>query len=186
MAELSAEELEAIEKELVGQSKRIEQPVQSGALKVFIDPKQLKADLAYSEATIGEATMQQASLFSHYAALASRAAHQHDTVKNALELTEALIDKELRDAAAATGQKLTEVAIGKAIVLDERYQAAQKKVADAKLIMSLCEQAREAFRQRMFMLIQAGKDQMIERQGELRQSELDNRRNSLVREMAGA
>ena len=96
-----------------------------------------------------------------------------------------MIDKELRDAAAATGQKLTEVAISKTVVLDSRYQAAQKKVTDAKLIMSLCEQAREAFRQRMFMLIQAGKDQMIERQGELRQGELESRRNTLVREMAG-
>lgn len=101
-----------------------------------------------------------------------------------MELAEAVIDKELRDAAAATGQKLTEAAISKAVVLDARYQDAQKRVTNAKLIMSLCEQAREAFRQRMFMLIQAGKDQMVERQGELRQMELDKRRDALVREMA--
>lgn len=184
MAELSMEELEALERELTAKPKPA--APEPAALKPFIKPDQLKIDLAYSEATIGEATMQQASLFSYYASLASRAAHQFDTAKNALELTEAMIDKELRDAAAATGQKLTEVAISKTVVLDPRYQAAQKKVTDAKLIMSLCEQAREAFRQRMFMLIQAGKDQMIERQGELRQGELESRRNTLVREMAGA
>lgn len=182
MAELSDEELKAIERELGEKPKTA--PKESGALKTFINPEQLKADLAYSEATIGEATMQQASLFSHYAALAARAAYQHDTSKNALELVEAMIDKELRDAANATGQKITEASITKAIVLDVRYQEAQKRVTTAKLIMSLCEQARESFRQRMFMLIQAGKDQMIERQGELRQTEFDARRNSLVREMA--
>ena len=183
MAELSMQELETLERELGAKAVPLAVPEQK-PLNTFIKTEQLKADLAYNEATIGEATMQQASLFAHYASLASRASHQYDTSKNAMELAEAVIDKELRDAAAATGQKLTEAAISKAVVLDARYQDAQKRVTNAKLIMSLCDQAREAFRQRMFMLIQAGKDQMVERQGELRQMELDKRRDALVREMA--
>lgn len=184
-ADISAAELAEIEKTLNTSAPK-PAPEPSDKLKVFLDPKQLKIDLAYSEATIGEATMQQASMFSSYAALASRAQHQLDTMKNRLEIIEATIDKELRDEAVTAGTKVTETGLAKAIVLDARYQAAQKRVTDAKLIASLCEQAREAFRQRMFMLIQAGKDQQVERQGELRQMELDRRREALVKEMERA
>lgn len=188
--EVSIEDLEALERELEGIATPppapTPAPAPSGQLKQFLDPAVLRRDLAYNEATIGEATMQQASLFFEYARLASLAAHQHDTSKNALEIVEATIDKELRDQATETGTKVTEAALSKAISLDPRYQKAQRRVSDAKLISSLCDQAREAFRQRMFMLIQAGKDQMIERQGELRQNELNGRRDSMLREMASA
>lgn len=185
--ELSAEDLAKITEELSKAESKAAPVASVGKLKVFLDPTQLKKDLAYSEATVGEATMQQAALFASYAAMAAKADHQADSAKNALEIVEAEVDRDLRNEAAASGTKITEASISKAIVLDDRYQTAQKRHTDAKLIASLCAQAREAFKQRMFMLIQSGKDQVIERQGEIRTLVAEasrNQRESLIRELA--
>lgn len=138
------------------------------SIKTFIKQSELKADLAFSVNRLDDAMMNQASLFSHYANQAAKAQLQADRMKNELELVEALIDKELRDEAAESGQKITEALLAKQIRLDPRYQQALKNSSEAKMIAQMTKSTTEAFSQRRDMLVQIGKDLREERLGDLK------------------
>lgn len=133
----------------------------------FVTPDQLKEDLSINPADLNEAMIKQAALFAHYAVLSSRASRQADHMKQRAEIIQSKVDKELRDAAADEGKKITEAALGKEIVRDPRVVQAQKMVNEARMIAELAKNALEAFKQRRDMLVQIGLMQREEMKGEL-------------------
>lgn len=121
-----------------------------------IDENQLKADLSYSPQNLSEAMVKQASLFEHYASLASRASRQVDDLKLTLEVREAKVDRAIRDDAAAAGEKVTEASIAKRIDAHPEIVNAKKAINEAKQIEANAKAAAEAFRHRRDMLVQHG------------------------------
>lgn len=140
---------------------------QGYTIKDFVDPAQLKKDLAFSNNDLTSAMMQQASLFSHYGVLAAQAARQVDVVKLLLENTEAAVYKLLRDQAAAAGDKVTEAQLEKMIARHDRVIAMKKSLNEAKRVESITKTAVEAFRHRRDMLVQMGLISREEMKGEL-------------------
>lgn len=136
-------------------------------IKDFVDPAELKRDLAFSNNDLTSAMMQQASLFSHYGVLAAQASRQVDVVKLLLENTEAAVYKLLRDQAATAGDKVTEAQLEKSISRHERVIAMKKSLNEAKRVESTCKIATEAFRHRRDMLVQMGLISREEMKGEL-------------------
>ena len=143
-------------------------PVSKGyTIKDFVDPAELKRDLAFSNNDLTSAMMQQASLFSHYGVLASQASRQVDVVKLLLENTEAVVYKLLRDNAAAAGEKVTEAQLEKSVSRHERVISMKKSLNEAKRVESTSKIAVEAFRHRRDMLVQMGLISREEMKGEL-------------------
>jgi hypothetical protein len=133
----------------------------------YIEAGQLKVDLAFSNNDLTSAMMQQASLFSHYGILASKAARQVDIAKLLLENTEAAVYKLLRDKAANDGEKVTEVQLEKMIARHPRVNSMKKSLNEAKRIEASAKVAVEAFRHRRDMLVQMGLISREEMKGEL-------------------
>jgi len=136
-------------------------------LKTFFTPEELKADLAFSDADLHTAMMKQAPLFAHYASIAARAQKQADDMKMILEITEGKVDKDLRNQAAAAGEKITEASLSKALVRSSKYVEALRRYNDARMIADLARNALEAFKQRRDMLVQIGVTQREEMKGDL-------------------
>lgn len=141
--------------------------VQSYNVVEYIDAAELKRDLTFSNNDLTSAMMQQASMFSHYGVLASKASRQVDVVKLVLENTEAAVYKMLRDKAAADGEKVTESLLEKTIARHPRVIAMKKSLNEAKRIESTAKIAVEAFRHRRDMLVQLGLISREEMKGEL-------------------
>lgn len=133
----------------------------------FIDPAELKRDVAFSANDLTSAMMQQASMFSHYGMMSSNAARQVDTVKLLLENTEAAVYKMLRDQAAVNGEKVTEAQLEKLVTRHPRVIAMKKSLNEAKRVESNTKIAVEAFRHRRDMLVQMGLISREEMKGEL-------------------
>lgn len=140
---------------------------QGYTVKDFVDAKQLKQDLAFSNNDLTTAMMQQASLFSHYGVLAAQASRQVDVVKLLLENTEAAVYKVLRDKAASDGEKVTEVQLEKMVSRHDRVIAMKKSLNEAKRVEGITKTAVEAFRHRRDMLVQMGLISREEMKGEL-------------------
>lgn len=136
-------------------------------IKDFVDPAQLKQDLAFSNNDLTSAMMQQASLFSHYGVLAAQASRQVDVVKLLLENTEAAVYKMLRDQAAVAGDKVTEAQLEKSVSRHDRVIAMKKSLNEAKRVEGITKTAVEAFRHRRDMLVQMGLISREEMKGEL-------------------
>lgn len=150
-------------------------------VKDFIDARQLKQDLAYSNNDLTSAMMEQASNFAYYGIQAAEASKQVDVIKMLLENTEAAISKMIRHELAEAGEKATEPAIAARIARHNRVIAMKKALNDAKRIEATGKIAVEAFRHRRDMLVQAGLISREELKGELRIGE-----KSAREEAAGA
>lgn len=148
----------------------------------LIEARQLKTDLLFSPNDLTSAMMDQASLFSHYGILAAEASRQVDVVKMLLESTEATVYKLIRDEAASTATKLTEVQIEKQVSRHSRVINMRKALNDAKRVEATGKTAVEAFRHRRDMLVQMGLISREERKGEMRISAI--RDNAGIREEA--
>lgn len=133
----------------------------------FIDPAQLKRDLAFSDNDLTSAMMQQASIFSHYGVLASQASRQVDVIKLLLENTEAAVYKMLRDQAVQASEKVTEAQLEKLVSRHERVIAMKRSLNEAKRVESTAKIAVESFRHRRDMLVQMGLISREEMKGEL-------------------
>jgi hypothetical protein len=139
----------------------------AASIEHYVTGEQLGEDLTINPANLSEAMVKQASLFAHYAVLASRAQRQLDHMKQRLEILQSKVDKEIRDEAADEGRKITEAGIGKEIARDSRVITATKQVNEARMIADLAKQSLEAFKQRRDMLVQIGLMQREEMKGEL-------------------
>lgn len=137
-------------------------------VSTFVDPTEAHRDSQVSPADVSSSFYDQAALFIHYGTQAARAANQVDRFKQLLKLAEAQIDKEIRDAAAEEGKKLTESLIEKEITRHPKIIQITKALNEAKLQEQLANVAVESMRHRRDMLIQIGAHARTEMQGELR------------------
>lgn len=142
------------------------------AIKIFqfIDPPRLATDMSYSLTDLSQAMMEQASLLVHYGVKAAKAARQVDSTKMKLEIAEARVYRRLRDEAAKTGTKPTEMQLEKAVAIHPTVINIKRGLAEAKMIESMAKAAVEGFRHRRDMLVQAGATEREERKGELSMS----------------
>lgn len=147
-------------------------------IQSFIDPRQLKKDLSYSEVNIDAAFADQAALYAHYGMKARQAEFQLDQLENQEKFVYAKLDRQIRQDAADEGTKTTEPMIKNSILLDSRYQAIVRRVNEAKMIAGLTRDAAEAFKQRRDMLIQVGAGLREEMRGEMRLKALSSEKDS--------
>lgn len=145
---------------------------ETSTLKRFIDPEQLKADVAINPTDLDTAMIQHASLYVHYATNTVAARRQFDRIKNALEILEAQLDAEYRESLAAEGKKVTETMITNSIKSDKRYVSAITKQIEAQSIWRLCEVSENAFIQRKDLILEIARDRRKEREGQLRVLEI--------------
>lgn len=138
------------------------------AVKTFVDPLQLKADVSFTEADLDSAMMSQAALFAHYATQAATAQHQVDSIKLLLEVKEASVAQAIRDEAAESGAKTTEKGIEQQITMNAAVIALRKALNNARSQADLAKMALEALRQKRDMLVQIGVARREEMLGELR------------------
>lgn len=138
------------------------------AIKQYFTAEELKKDVGFSDNDLSSAMMGQAPLFAHYAVQSAMAQKQADDAKMIMEITEAKVDKAIRDRNAETGEKTTEAALGKAILRDATYIKAITEYNHARMIADLAKNALEALKQRRDMLVQIGVAQREEMKGELR------------------
>ncbi|UBM12719.1 hypothetical protein [Cupriavidus metallidurans] len=137
-------------------------------LKTFIDPEQVRADVAFNPTDLDAAIIQHAAKFAYYAEQGVQARRQFERVKAAVEVLETQLDAYYRKKLADEGAKVTEKMVESAVKMDSRWLAAQYRLADAKAIQGSCESVAESLRQRKDMLVQTSVDRRIEREGELR------------------
>jgi len=139
----------------------------------LIEPAELNRDIQFTPLNLDDAMMNQAPLAVHYGQIAATAQKQLDDLKLVLEVTEAKVDRQIRDAVAeeavddAGKKKLTEVQIAKQVSIHHQVIEIKKAINEAKQIESEAKTAVEAFRQRRDMLVQMGAGDRLERQGEL-------------------
>lgn len=138
------------------------------SIKNFIDTDALVKDLAYSDVDLTSAMMAQSALFAHYGVLAADASAQFDLVKLKLDNTEAEVYKRERDAAAVSGEKITEGMLNNVVARDEEVIKLKLLLNKAKRIDAIAKMAVESFRHRRDMLIQQGLIEREERKGEIR------------------
>ncbi len=137
-------------------------------IKSVIDPENLTRDLEVNPSDLNAGFLNQAGLYAYYAARAVVAMKQEGNAKLFRDVTEAKVDKAIRDEATAAGQKLTEKQIEQAIARSPDYIKAERAHIEAKAMSKLADSAVEAFRQRRDMLIQLGANERGEMKGDLR------------------
>lgn len=117
-------------------------------------------DVKIDEVNLDPAFRNQASLFAHYARMHSDAMRVAASKKLLRDVTEAQIDKEIRDAAvsATPPVKLTEAMIEKEITRHPKMIGACKALIEAEALAELAKNALKAFEQRKDMLVQLGAD----------------------------
>ncbi len=163
---LTVEELEVA---LAGMDSELPPPPQATPLasQAFVEPDQLKKDIAIDDNDLDTAVRHQAGLYLEYARLASRARHQYDNAKTTLDFLESKLSGLHRDAILAEGKKATEAAVEAAVKTDARWYQASKMVNNARLHFDLAMDARNAFDQRKDMLVQRAVDKRKDKEGDL-------------------
>jgi hypothetical protein len=133
----------------------------------FVDPKQLRIDIAYSKNNLDDAMMNQASMFAHYGVLASEASRQTDVVKMLLQNIEAAVYKVLSDENAVAGKKVTVPLMDSLVARHARVIDMKRALNEAKRVEATSKIAVEAFRHRRDMLVQHGLISREEMKGNL-------------------
>lgn len=134
-------------------------------VKMYVDPTQLKIDLAFKESDLDMNMAQQAGFYTHYAVASAQAQRQADTAKHQLEITEAGCAHRLREELPLQGVKITEGIIKERVTLDPQVQLAQRTYNEAKTVAEIAKQALEAWRQKRDMMVQFSKHKLEEQKG---------------------
>jgi energy-converting hydrogenase A subunit M len=108
-------------------------------------------ELKCSEETINDDLKDQPSFFAWYAVLSEIAQAEMAEAKSTLEMSEALLDEQIRKNAG--GDKVTETMIKNKIRLDPTYQAAQDNFATARKNVGILGAIKESFYHRKDILI---------------------------------
>lgn len=134
----------------------------------YIDPAQLKRDVAINPNRIDEAMATNAQTFVYYATQAAQARGQWERMKAAFEILESKLDNKHRKILKDDNAKTTEAQIRAAIVGDPTWKSANSRMIDCRTVYDLASDAKEAFMMRRDAILQMAKDQREERSGELR------------------
>ena len=95
---------------------------------------------------------EQAHLFGNAGVHYARAMERQVSAKFRMEVTEAQLDKDLREQLTADGEKFTEKRLESLIKLEPEYQQAYKRWSDAKYRADCWSHLVESYRQRGFSL----------------------------------
>ena len=155
------------------------------ALKVFVDPDQVKVDISINMGDLDTAMIEHPGLELHYAMQTAHARRQYERLKAATEILEAKIDAETREKWVGE-KKPTEAAIKAAVLADKRYSSAQSKLIDAQHIWKLCEATENAFRSRKDLLLEVARDRRKEKEGQMRVLEGQEMRESVMKALRDA
>jgi hypothetical protein len=109
----------------------------------------------------------QAALFSRYAIAAVWARDKMERQKTALSILEADLDADARLTLTNRGDKVREASVEAIIHQDEKWQAANEKILEAKRELGILEAAAGAFQQRAMMLSGLGAIKRQEMEQEL-------------------
>lgn len=141
--------------------------VSSFKVKEYVNASQLKKDLAFRQSELGEAMMEQASMFAHYGIQAALASKQVNTLEMLLDTAEATVKRQIRDRAALSNEKTTVDSIAAEVSRNKQVLGLKRALNHAKEIEAVAKIATEAFRHRRDMLVQTGLITREEMKGEL-------------------
>ena len=136
--------------------------------KPLITAGQLQKDLAFSDVNLGDAMMNQAGMFAHYAVLSAQALERFEKAKMITEITESKASQRLREEMLAEGGKVVEKKVESELGQQKDVMKARKAQVEAKAMSDLARNALEAFKQRRDMLVQVGVSMREELKGEAR------------------
>jgi len=122
----------------------------------FVDPKQVKEDVSFTEAMLNEAMLEQSALMSYYGELATKAQSQVDRAKMMTEITEAKVGRDARRAAADDGKKVTEKQLEQEVSLNTEVIKLRRAVIEARSIYEGLRATVEALKAKKDMIIQIG------------------------------
>lgn len=117
-------------------------------------------ELKCSEETINDDLKDQPSYFAWYAVLSEIAQAEMAEAKSTLEMSEALLDEQIRKNAG--GDKVTETMIKNKIRLDPTYQAAQDNFATARKNVGILGAIKESFYHRKDILISLASNMRVQ------------------------
>lgn len=129
---------------------------ESQNLALLLHPDQVKRDLDIDQIDINVSMMRQAGLFAYYASLHARADAAVAKAEQMVDITEATLDKQIRDRAAAAGEKKTEAQIKSLIQTDPIMIRRRQALNEAVMLAAIAKSTAEAFRHRRDMLVQIG------------------------------
>lgn len=134
----------------------------------IIDEEQYQRDLDIDLADIDGAARKQSAMFAYYANIAVRCRGQQDRLKQHLELVESILDGKYRTQMKEENPKITEAQIRAAVIKDAKRREVHQKVLDAELQFRFAQNCERAFEHRLSMIQLIGRNQMKEREGQLR------------------
>lgn len=127
-----------------------------GILRVILDKEvvlEYEKDLAIAEETINQNLIDQPRLFAFYAVLDEMADEVVASAKLTLEITEADVDKRVRERLVKEGGKYTETIVFNEVKLDDVRLKAIAEFNQAKAQAGKIHAIREAFAHRKDMLV---------------------------------
>jgi hypothetical protein len=134
----------------------------------YVDPSQLRKDIAININQLSKDMEEHASRYVEYAIKAVRARRQHERYQLVLSVLEAQLDSQYRASLREENPKASENQIKAAIATDARTRAAKVKVIDSEQQFRIAEIAGRSFDQRKDMLLQLARDAAREGAGQLR------------------
>ena len=144
----------------------------------FIDMVSFGKDVLVDKNNLSESFANQGGMFAHYSVAVYQASLQASSKKLLMDTIYATLDKEVREAAVASGEKITEDKVKQSIRMNPKFIIAQKDHIEAEALYDHYRNLLEAFRQRKDMLVQMGADAREEMKGELRMSAADQYRRA--------
>jgi hypothetical protein len=112
----------------------------------------LTKSLRIDRDSLDEEAVRQPNDYFHASEGHVQALSRRDKLKHDLEVTVAELDKDVRDAMVAEGEKVTEAQVKAQITREQDYHRAQRNYLDACLEADRWEALRNAYRQRADML----------------------------------
>ena len=134
-------------------------------VKQFINIEQVQADCAINPTNIENELLGLSSIFARYGLLVARARVQRDGFKSRKSLTEALLEKEIRDKAAVDEEKVTNPQVAAKIAGNIQYVEADLALNEAAAVLAACTEARDAVKVKRDMLVQLNKNRATEYRG---------------------
>lgn len=135
------------------------------------DKRQYKLDLGHMleihEPKLNEHFKTHSSQYAWVATLAALTAAKVRTLKNDLDHEEAQFGQQLREAAASSGEKITEKAIADQVLLSKRFLQLRRDLIRAEEQVGVCVAAQTAFSQRKDCLLALASNLRAQGAGEL-------------------
>ena len=128
------------------------------SLREFLELNDVANATSINPSDMESELLRMASLYSRFGIIAAQARAQRDNGKTNVELTEAKLDKKLRDKFAASGEKATENKIRSELVIQPAYVAEVMRLNEANSILAAVETTLKSLEMKRDMLVQLNKN----------------------------